>query len=182
MSSSILIPTRTAGYGESSKAGAASASSSSSSRSSSSSSSYSSSPRMPNQQTASAPASPNPRYGHDRRPSLLSMPHLPIPAKLRIWDPSPPMDHLASRSVDKTKDDIPEAHSSLGSSLSRQEHTVINIGDPDGPPRLVSLSSGSSGRIDPLLSNTRLPRLLASDPLRALIGTLVRPFGFLALS
>lgn len=25
-----------------------------------------------------------------------------------------------------------------GSSLLKQEHTVINIGDPDGPPRLVS--------------------------------------------
>jgi hypothetical protein len=25
----------------------------------------------------------------------------------------------------------------LGSSLSKQEHTVINIGDPDGVPRLV---------------------------------------------
>ena len=26
-----------------------------------------------------------------------------------------------------------------GSSLSKQEHTVINVGDPDGVPRLVSL-------------------------------------------
>jgi hypothetical protein len=26
----------------------------------------------------------------------------------------------------------------IGSSLSKQEHTVINIGDPDGVPRLVS--------------------------------------------
>lgn len=26
----------------------------------------------------------------------------------------------------------------LGSSISRSEHTVVNIGDPDGPPRLVS--------------------------------------------
>jgi hypothetical protein len=30
------------------------------------------------------------------------------------------------------------ADCSLGSSLSKQEHTVINIGDPDGVPRLVS--------------------------------------------
>jgi hypothetical protein len=30
------------------------------------------------------------------------------------------------------------ANYDLGSSLSKQEHTVINIGDPDGVPRLVS--------------------------------------------
>jgi len=64
MSSSITIPTRS-GYGESSKAGAAA--------SSSSSSSYSSSPQTPQQpQEKSTPSSPNTRYGHDRRPSLLS--------------------------------------------------------------------------------------------------------------
>jgi len=92
MSSSITIPTRTA-YGESSKAVS----------SSSSSSSYSSSPRTPQQSTTSAPASQNTRYGHDRRPSLLS------------------------------------------SSLSKQEHTVINIGDPDGTPRLITCVRSSQG-------------------------------------
>jgi hypothetical protein len=67
MSTSITIPMRTT-YGESSKAAAAVASSSSSS-------SYSSSPRTPQQpQTSqtSTPTSSNTRYGHDRRPSLLS--------------------------------------------------------------------------------------------------------------
>ncbi|RDL32549.1 Uncharacterized protein BP5553_09005 [Venustampulla echinocandica] len=100
MSSSIAIPTRNA-YGESSKAGP----------SFSSSSSYSSSPRtpqpQPRPQTGSSPASaspsPNARYGHDRRPSLLS------------------------------------------SSLSKQEHTVINIGDPDGVPRLITCVRSSQG-------------------------------------
>jgi len=94
MSSSINIPTRT-GYGaESSKAAA-----------SSSSSSYSSSPRTSpqNQTTSSPPRSPNTKYGHDRRPSLLS------------------------------------------SSLSKQEHTVINIGDPDGVPRLITCVRSSQG-------------------------------------
>jgi len=63
MSSSITIPTRTS-YGESSKAGAGS---------SSSSSSYSSSPQTPQQpQEKSTISSPNARYGHDRRRSLLS--------------------------------------------------------------------------------------------------------------
>ncbi|KAH8819533.1 hypothetical protein F5884DRAFT_760815 [Xylogone sp. PMI_703] len=93
MSSSITIPTRSS-YGESSKAGA---------QSSSSSSSYSSSPKMPRQQNRSAPGSPESRYGHDRRPSLLS------------------------------------------SSLLKQEHTVINIGDPDGTPRLITCVRSSQG-------------------------------------
>lgn len=60
MSSSIVIPSRT-GYGENSKAAA-----------SSSSSSYSTSPRTPQSQQNSAPASPSNKFGHDRRPSLLS--------------------------------------------------------------------------------------------------------------
>lgn len=30
-----------------------------------------------------------------------------------------------------------------GSSFSKQEHTVINIGDPDGVPRLVSIEEAS---------------------------------------
>ncbi|KAF4628975.1 hypothetical protein G7Y89_g9172 [Cudoniella acicularis] len=93
MSSSITIPSRTA-YGESSKAGP-----------SSSSSSYSSSPQTPQPQTTSSSSTPSPstRYGHDRRPSLLS------------------------------------------SSLSKQEHTVINIGDPDGVPRLITCVRSSQG-------------------------------------
>ncbi|RFU24140.1 hypothetical protein B7463_g12203, partial [Scytalidium lignicola] len=93
MSSSITIPTRSS-YGESSKAAA---------QSSSSSSSYSSSPKIPRQQTTSTPASPESRFGHDRRPSLLS------------------------------------------SSLLKQEHTVINIGDPDGTPRLITCVRSSQG-------------------------------------
>jgi len=94
MSSSITIPNR-AGYGESSKAGAGQPSSSSSST-------YSSSPQTPQQQQKSSPSSST-KYGHDRRPSLLS------------------------------------------SSLSKQEHTVINIGDPDGVPRLITCVRSSQG-------------------------------------
>ncbi|KAF4508608.1 hypothetical protein G6O67_004964 [Ophiocordyceps sinensis] len=33
----------------------------------------------------------------------------------------------------------------LGSAISKQECTVINIGDPDGPPRLISYLSSSQG-------------------------------------
>jgi hypothetical protein len=62
MSSSIAIPTRSA-YGDGGKAAASS---------SSSSSTYSFSPRTPQNQTTSPPTSPNTKYGHDRRPSLLS--------------------------------------------------------------------------------------------------------------
>ncbi|KAG5985704.1 hypothetical protein E4U54_005867 [Claviceps lovelessii] len=33
----------------------------------------------------------------------------------------------------------------LSTALSKQESTVINIGDPDGPPRLISYLSSSQG-------------------------------------
>jgi len=121
MSSSINIPSRSGGYGESSKAGGSS--------SSSSSSSYSTSPRTP-QQTNSTSSSPKTWSAHYRRPSLLStflsqsLGAIVLLASLTggnvpLW--------LTHRKI-------------LGTSLSKQEHTVINIGDPDGPPRLVSSS------------------------------------------
>ncbi|KIN00811.1 hypothetical protein OIDMADRAFT_18966 [Oidiodendron maius Zn] len=94
MSSSIDIPTRSA-YSDGGKAATSS--------SSSSSSTYSVSPRTPQNQTPTAPTSPGTKYGHDRRPSLLS------------------------------------------SSLSKQEHTVINVGDPDGVPRLITCVRSSQG-------------------------------------
>ncbi|TVY31928.1 hypothetical protein LSUB1_G007925 [Lachnellula subtilissima] len=37
------------------------------------------------------------------------------------------------------------SRSSYGSSLSKQEHTVINIGDPDGVPRLITCVRSSQG-------------------------------------
>ncbi|EEY17521.1 conserved hypothetical protein [Verticillium alfalfae VaMs.102] len=37
------------------------------------------------------------------------------------------------------------ANTALGSAISKQECTVINIGDPDGPPRLLSYLSSSQG-------------------------------------
>ncbi|KAL2358574.1 hypothetical protein BJ546DRAFT_17866 [Cryomyces antarcticus] len=33
----------------------------------------------------------------------------------------------------------------LGSSLSKAEHTVINVGHPDGPPRLITCVKASQG-------------------------------------
>lgn len=56
------------------------------------------------------------RILHQRRPSLLSMPH-----------PSPSLPYLCGTGSDV----LP------GSAISKQEAQVINIGDPDGPPRLV---------------------------------------------
>jgi hypothetical protein len=64
MSSSIDIPSRSAAYGDGGKAAASS--------SSSSPSSYSASPRTPQNQSSTASSTPNTKYGHDRRPSLLS--------------------------------------------------------------------------------------------------------------
>ncbi|KAI6245685.1 hypothetical protein HI914_06193 [Erysiphe necator] len=71
----------------------------------SSSTSCPSSPPTPvPRQLASLNHSPtNPKFSHERRPSLLS------------------------------------------SSLSKQEHTVVNIGDPDGVPRLITCVRSSQG-------------------------------------
>jgi hypothetical protein len=129
MSSSITIPTRSA-YGEGSKAAA----------SSSPSSSYSASPRTPQNQTATASTSPNTKYGHDRRPSLLSKLHLSLSLVLvrRPRVKLPPRSNGAQLAAVTCRIFQQMADGSLGSSLSKQEHTVINIGDPDGVPRLVS--------------------------------------------
>ncbi|SLM41207.1 hypothetical protein LPUS_12146 [Lasallia pustulata] len=32
-----------------------------------------------------------------------------------------------------------------GSSLAKQEHTVVNVGHPDGPPRLITCVKASQG-------------------------------------
>lgn len=130
MSSSITIPTRTA-YGESSKAGASSCSPSS----------YSTSPtpRTPRGQTASTPASPSTKLSHDRRPSLLSesTPLLGPPEECRASQVALEFE-LAITFHNTYRTCEPVSNSCIGSSLSKQEHTVINIGDPDGVPRLVS--------------------------------------------
>jgi hypothetical protein len=58
-----------------------------------------------------------------------------------------------------------------GSSLSKQEHTVINIGDPDGVPRLVSCPrSRETPAIVSRLTNVMTTRLLASDHHKVSIG------------
>ncbi|KAF7876365.1 hypothetical protein EAF04_001458 [Stromatinia cepivora] len=91
MSSSITIPT-----GRNSNKATATASPSSSS-------SYSSSPTKSQRSPSSTTSSPNTRYGHDRRRSLLS------------------------------------------TALAKEEHTTINIGDPDGTPRLITCVRSSQG-------------------------------------
>jgi hypothetical protein len=143
MSSSIDIPTRPA-YSDGGKAAAASASASSSS-----SSTYSVSPRTPQNQTATAPITRNTKYGHDRRPSLLSKSYLvPRSPRAMARGGGEPRRHPQLSTKRKEQPQFfnllcgickPVANCSLGSSLSKQEHTVINIGDPDGAPRLVSL-------------------------------------------
>lgn len=130
MSSSITIPTRT-GYGESNKAAT----------SSSSSSSFSS-PRTPQQQQqAATPTSSTSKYGHDRRRSLLSEYSVLSPSAysvITIRVPPATMRHnTAFARLHHTHFRMADRYP--GSSLSKQEHTVINIGDPDGVPRLVSL-------------------------------------------
>lgn len=56
-----------------------------------------------------------------------------------------------------------------GSSFSKQEHTVINIGDPDGVPRLVS------SNLSPFMANTNISlRSPVCDRLKVMNGTQVR--------
>ncbi|KAG7147698.1 hypothetical protein HYQ46_003442 [Verticillium longisporum] len=44
----------------------------------------------------------------------------------------------------------------LSTAISKQECTVINIGDPDGPPRLLSYLSSSQGYLwNPGMKDTR---------------------------
>lgn len=133
MSSSIAIPTRS--YGESSKAAAASPSPSSS---------YSNSPKTPQQQQKSTPASASPttKYGLDRRPSLLSklskfcyrLGQSNVACR-NCWHHRWSLDDMINTIMLRNK--CRGANICTGSSFSKQEHTVINIGDPEGVPRLV---------------------------------------------
>lgn len=131
MSSSITIPTRT-GYGESNKAAT----------SSSSSSSFSSprTPQQQQQQQAATPTSSTSKYGHDRRPSLLSEYFVLSPSAYSlITIRVPPVTTRHNTAFARLHHShLPKTDYYPGSSLSKQEHTVINIGDPDGVPRLVS--------------------------------------------
>lgn len=140
MSSSIAIPTRNYS-GESSKAAA----------SSSSSSSYSSSPRTPQQQSTPGSNAPSPSpstiYGHNRRRSLLSKSRDPLHLLL-----------LEGLDCGLSRSDLGDlgnfywlprmsysatANNHTGTSFTKQEHTVVNIGDPDGVPRLVGYSASA---------------------------------------
>ncbi|TAQ87610.1 hypothetical protein B7494_g4073 [Chlorociboria aeruginascens] len=76
-----------------------------------------------------------PAYGESSQPaasssstsSYSSSPHTPQSTQSSPASPNTRYGHDRRRSL-------------LSSSLSKQEHTVINIGDPDGTPRLVGLS------------------------------------------
>lgn len=134
MSSSMGIPTRSA-YGESSKAVGSS---------SSSASSYSSSPQTPQQQKSTSPDSSAKQSGHNRRPSLLSKSFTKIDSirrqrsccRLRVRSH---VRQTAKLQYLREKHLSHDAYMFIGSSFTKQEHTVVNIGDPDGDTlRLVS--------------------------------------------
>jgi hypothetical protein len=75
-----------------------------------------------------------------------------------------------------TSDERVEHYANIysGSSLSKQEHTVINIGDPDGVPRLVSSPEVGKWRaIVSKLANVMPTRSPACDHHKASIGTQV---------
>ncbi|CAM1509089.1 Fc.00g028280.m01.CDS01 [Cosmosporella sp. VM-42] len=123
MSSSIAIPgpSANAGYHHQSPKGAGS----------SSNSPYSSSP------SCSPPSSSRKdKAVHTRRPSLLTGP----PTKCGLGYCPNNVPTALSKVFNRSPLTAPK-----GSAISKQECTVINIGDPEGPPRLISYLSSSQG-------------------------------------
>ncbi|OTA03318.1 hypothetical protein A9Z42_0037500 [Trichoderma parareesei] len=63
--------------------------------------------------------------------------------------PSSPSASPKSKAKGKEKETVPALESRrpslLSSAFSKQECTVINIGSPDGPPRLISYLSSAQG-------------------------------------
>ncbi|KFY92571.1 hypothetical protein V498_04860 [Pseudogymnoascus sp. VKM F-4517 (FW-2822)] len=123
MSSSITIPTRQA-YGEGGKVGS----------SSSSSSCYSTSPQTPQQKGKSPMSTPSKSASHNRRPSMLSE------------SSSHPIVTPSSQAAVNASSAHEAHYGNRGPQIMTvQEHTVINIGDPDGTPRLITCVRYSQG-------------------------------------
>ncbi|KOS18089.1 hypothetical protein ESCO_002806 [Escovopsis weberi] len=61
--------------------------------------------------------------------------------------PSAASSSPSSNSKQKSEDSPTRRPRLLSSALSKEECTVINIGSPDGPPRLISYLSSSQGFI-----------------------------------
>ncbi|KAI1080964.1 hypothetical protein F5B20DRAFT_85279 [Whalleya microplaca] len=59
--------------------------------------------------------------------------------------PSPSEASSSEQSAHKSKSGHQRRPSLLSSAFSKDECTVINIGDPDGPPRLISYLASSQG-------------------------------------
>lgn len=95
---------------------------------SSSSSTYSTSPQTPSSATSSK-SSQKRKAVHKRRESLLSMLSLTLYC----------LPDIAVCLISSNM-----CHALIGDALSKSETTTINIGDPDGPPRLVSDPLGAN--------------------------------------
>ncbi|KAF3763806.1 hypothetical protein M406DRAFT_357236 [Cryphonectria parasitica EP155] len=59
--------------------------------------------------------------------------------------PQPPSSATPSKAAQKKKAVHERRPSLLSPAISKSEATTINIGDPDGPPRLISYLSSSQG-------------------------------------
>ncbi|KAM3070108.1 hypothetical protein ACMFMF_008460 [Clarireedia jacksonii] len=59
--------------------------------------------------------------------------------------PTPQQSPSSASSSPNSRYGHDRKRSFLSSSLSKQEHTVINIGDPDGTPRLITCVRSSQG-------------------------------------
>lgn len=135
MSSSIVIP-KTPSTASTYRVGE-----SSSKTSASSSSSYSDSPRSTTSPSVQAQKH---KASHQRRPSLLSMFRTQgsrLPFAFGVW----------------------WLTSITGTAISKQECTTINIGDPDGPPRLVRTFRMWPRSLTSLLTTHQLSYLSSSQ-------------------
>ncbi|KUI63252.1 hypothetical protein VP1G_10396 [Cytospora mali] len=69
----------------------------------------------------------------------------PLSSSSSTYSTSPSTPARSSTSAQKQKMVHERRPSLLGSAISKSESTVINIGEPDGPPRLISYLSSSQG-------------------------------------
>ncbi|MCJ1362303.1 hypothetical protein MMC16_001406 [Acarospora aff. strigata] len=80
---------------------------------------------------------PNPAQAFSSSSSSYTSPFSRTPQTMS--SPSTPVDAKSSRPMYDRRPSL------LSSSLSKQEHTVVNVGHPDGPPRLITCVKASQG-------------------------------------
>ncbi|KAI0007307.1 hypothetical protein F4779DRAFT_517427 [Xylariaceae sp. FL0662B] len=89
---------------------------------------------IPASRSSAAAYEQSPKTANSSSSSYSSSPQTPSPSE-------PPSE----QSTHKTKSGHQRRPSLLSSAFSKDECTVINVGDPNGPPRLISYLASSQG-------------------------------------